>query len=161
MPLSSGYKPGDRLGPYEIVSAIGEGGMGEVWRARDPQLGRDVAIKISVQQFTDRVEREARAIAALNHPNVCTLYHIGPNYLVMEYIEGSTLAERTQEVRFHSKKLSLSRSRSAVFLEDFFDEPRRRVRQNVLERHVVFVHRAGTDSAREPENFPQIARRIA
>ena len=90
-------KPGDKLGPYEIVFAIGKGGMGEVWRARDPQLGRDVAIKVSAQQFNDRFEREARAIAALNHPNVCTLYHIGPNYLVMEYIEGPTLAERIKE----------------------------------------------------------------
>ena len=88
---------GDKLGSYEIVSAIGKGGMGEVWKARDPQLGRDVAIKVSAQQFTDRFEREARAIAALNHPNVCTLYHIGPNYLVMEYIEGATLAERIKE----------------------------------------------------------------
>ena len=88
---------GDKLGPYAIVSAIGKGGTGEVWRARDPQLGRDVAIKISAQQFTDRFEREARAIAALNHANVCTLYHIGPNYLVMEYIEGPTLAERIKE----------------------------------------------------------------
>src|SRR6202040_1383639 len=87
----------DRLGPYEIVLRIGKGGMGEVWRARDPRLNRDVAIKISTQQFTDRFEREARAIAALNHPNVCTLYHVGPNYLVMEYIEGPTLAERIAE----------------------------------------------------------------
>jgi serine/threonine protein kinase len=90
-------QPGAKLGSYEIVSAIGKGGMGEVWRARDQQLGRDVAIKVLAQQFTDRFEREARAIAALNHPNVCTLYHIGPNYLVMEYIEGPTLAERITE----------------------------------------------------------------
>src|ERR1700690_2335860 len=90
-------KSGDKLGPYEIVSAIGKGGMGEVWRARDPQLGRDVAIKVSAQEFTDRFEREARAIAALNHSNVCTLYHIGPDYLVMEYIDGATLAERIKE----------------------------------------------------------------
>src|SRR6202795_1276861 len=87
-------KPGDKLGPYEIVSAIGKGGMGEVWRARDPKLGRDVAIKVSAQQFTDRFEREARAIAALNHANICTLYDVGPNYLVMELVEGPTLAER-------------------------------------------------------------------
>jgi Tol biopolymer transport system component/tRNA A-37 threonylcarbamoyl transferase component Bud32 len=86
--------PGAKLGPYEIVSLLGKGGMGEVWKARDPQLGRDVAIKVSAQEFTDRFEREARAIAALNHPNVCTLYHIGPNYLVMELIEGPTLADR-------------------------------------------------------------------
>ena len=90
MPLSAG----DRLGPYEIVAAIGRGGMGEVWKARDPRLNRDVAIKVSALQFTDRFEREARAIAALNHPNICTLFDVGPNYLVMEYIEGPTLAER-------------------------------------------------------------------
>src|SRR5580700_10185363 len=71
--------------------------MGEVWRARDPRLGRDVAIKVSAQQFTDRFEREARAIAALNHSNICTLFDVGPNYLVMEYIEGPTLAERIRE----------------------------------------------------------------
>jgi Tol biopolymer transport system component/tRNA A-37 threonylcarbamoyl transferase component Bud32 len=87
-------RPGAKLGPYEIISLLGKGGMGEVWRARDPQIGRDVAIKVSAQRFTDRFEREARAIGALNHPNVCTLYHVGPNYLVMEYIEGTTLAER-------------------------------------------------------------------
>jgi eukaryotic-like serine/threonine-protein kinase len=87
-------KSGAKLGPYEIVAAIGRGGMGEVWRARDPRLGRDVAIKVSAQQFTDRFEREARAIAALNHPNICTLHDVGPNYLVMELIEGPTLADR-------------------------------------------------------------------
>jgi serine/threonine protein kinase len=72
-------KPGDKLGPYEITLPIGKGGMGEVWRARDPRLGRDVAIKVSAQQFTDRFEREARAIAALNHSNICQVYDIGPN----------------------------------------------------------------------------------
>src|SRR5579863_4018172 len=90
-------RPGEKLGSYEIVSLLGKGGMGEVWKARDSQLGRDVAIKVSAEQFTDRFEREARAIAALNHPNVCTLYHIGPNYLVMELIEGPTLADRIEE----------------------------------------------------------------
>src|SRR5580698_1909427 len=88
---------GDKLGSYEIVSAIGKGGMGEVWKAHDPQLGRDVAIKISAQQFTDRFEREAHAIAALNHANICTLHDVGPNYLVMELVEGPTLAERIAE----------------------------------------------------------------
>ena len=82
-------KPGDKLGPYEIVSAIGKGGMGEVWKARDPRLGRDVAIKVSARQFDWRSEREARAIAALNHPNICHVYDVGPNYLVMEFIDGS------------------------------------------------------------------------
>jgi Tol biopolymer transport system component len=92
-----GLSAGTRLGPYEIVAPLGAGGMGEVWKARDPRLGRDVAIKISTQQFTDRFEREARAIAALNHSNICTLFDVGPNYLVMELIEGPTLADRIQQ----------------------------------------------------------------
>ena len=79
---------GQKLGPYEIVAQIGKGGMGEVWKALDTRLGREVTIKISAQQFSERFEREARAIAALNHPNICTLYDVGPNYLVMEYIDG-------------------------------------------------------------------------
>src|SRR5262245_66620928 len=81
-----------RLGPYEIVELVGKGGMGEVYRARDTRLGRDVAIKVSAAQFTERFEREARAVAALNHPNICTLYDVGPNYLVMEYVEGESPA---------------------------------------------------------------------
>jgi eukaryotic-like serine/threonine-protein kinase len=84
MPLSVG----DRLGPYEVVALIGKGGMGEVYRARDPRLNRDVAIKVSGAQFSERFEREAKAIAALNHPNICQIYDVGPNYLVMEFIEG-------------------------------------------------------------------------
>src|ERR1700732_2727237 len=88
---------GTKLGPYEIVSPLGKGGMGEVWKARDTRLGRDVAIKISAEQFSERFEREARAVAALSHPNICTLYDVGTNYLVMEYIEGATLAERIKE----------------------------------------------------------------
>src|ERR1044071_2611731 len=84
MPLSTG----DKLGPYEIVAPIGAGGMGEVYRARDPRLNRDVAIKVSSARFSERFEREAKAIAALNHPNICQIYDVGPNYLVMEFIEG-------------------------------------------------------------------------
>jgi Tol biopolymer transport system component/tRNA A-37 threonylcarbamoyl transferase component Bud32 len=83
--------PGEKLGPYEIVSPIGEGGMGAVWKARDTRLNRIVAIKQSHKQFNERFEREAHAIAALNHPNICQLYDIGPDYLVMEYIEGAPL----------------------------------------------------------------------
>lgn len=82
---------GSQFGPYRLEASIGKGGMGEVWKARDSRLNRDVAIKFSAQQFSDRFTREARAIAALNHPNICTLYDIGPNYLVMEYIEGTSL----------------------------------------------------------------------
>jgi Tol biopolymer transport system component len=82
--------PGDKLGPYEILAPIGKGGMGEVYKARDTRLGREVAIKISAEQFTERFSREARSIAALNHTNICHLYDVGPNYLVMEYVEGET-----------------------------------------------------------------------
>jgi serine/threonine-protein kinase len=85
---------GTRLGPYEILLPLGAGGMGEVYRARDPRMGRDVAIKISAERFSDRFEREVRAVAALNHPNVCHVYDVGPNYLVMELVEGPTLADR-------------------------------------------------------------------
>ena len=82
---------GDRLGPYEILALIGKGGMGEVYRARDPRLNRDVAVKVSAAQFSERFEREARAIAALNHSHICQVYDVGPNYLVMEFIEGDPL----------------------------------------------------------------------
>src|SRR5262250_1712097 len=85
---------GDRLGPYEILAPLGAGGMGEVYRARDSRLGRDVAIKVCSAQFSERFEREARTVASLNHPNICTLHDVGPNYLVMELIDGPTLAER-------------------------------------------------------------------
>jgi len=88
---------GDRLGPYEILAQIGAGGMGEVYRARDTRLGREVAIKVSHEQFTERFEREARAIATLNHPNICTLHDAGPNYLVMELIDGATLVGRIRQ----------------------------------------------------------------
>src|SRR5580658_5196801 len=93
MVLSAGAK----LGPYEILAPIGAGGMGEVYKARDTRLNRDVAIKISNEKFSDRFEREARSIATLNHSNICTLYDVGPNYLVMELIEGPTLADRIKE----------------------------------------------------------------
>jgi Tol biopolymer transport system component/predicted Ser/Thr protein kinase len=88
---------GDRLGPYEILGSLGKGGMGEVYRARDTRIGREVAVKTSAERFSERFEREARVIASLNHPNICTLFDVGPNYLVMELIEGPTLAERIKE----------------------------------------------------------------
>ncbi|HLK67868.1 MAG TPA: protein kinase [Bryobacteraceae bacterium] len=87
MPLT----PGTRLGPFEILAPLGAGGMGEVYKARDTRLDRIVAVKVASQQFSERFEREARAVAALNHSNICTLYDVGPNYLVMEYIEGTPL----------------------------------------------------------------------
>ena len=87
IPLSSGT----RLGPYEITGPIGAGGMGEVYKARDTRLDRTVAIKVSSEQFSERFEREARAVAALNHPRICTLYDVGPNYIVMEYLDGQPI----------------------------------------------------------------------
>src|SRR5579871_6772687 len=90
MSLSAGTK----LGPYEILTLIGAGGMGKVYRARDPRMGRDVAIKISSERFSDRFSREVHAVAALNHPNICHLYDVGSDYLVMELVEGPTLSER-------------------------------------------------------------------
>src|SRR5713226_9610849 len=96
--------PGKRLGPYEILSAIGAGGMGEVYRARDTRLDRVVAIKVLPAHLADeperreRFEREARTIASLNHPHICVLHDIGRqdgiDFLVMEYLEGETLAQR-------------------------------------------------------------------
>jgi serine/threonine protein kinase/Tfp pilus assembly protein PilF len=92
MPLSAG----DKLGPYEIVAFLGAGGMGEVYRARDTRLNRDVAIKFSDAQFSERFEREAKAIAALNHPNICQIYDIGANYLVMECVDGAPVVSSEQ-----------------------------------------------------------------
>ena len=83
---------GAMLGPYRIESPLGEGGMGRVYKALDTRLGRRVAVKIAREQFSERFEREARAISALNHPHICTIHDVGPNYLVMELIEGSTPA---------------------------------------------------------------------
>src|SRR5436305_9369126 len=79
------------FGPYEILAPIGAGGMGEVFKARDTRLDRIVALKTSREQFTDRFAREARAAAALNHPHIATLHDVGPDYLVMEFVEGETL----------------------------------------------------------------------
>src|SRR5579862_7892714 len=98
MPVSVG----DKLGPYEILAPIGAGGMGEVFRARDSRMGREVAVKISAERFSERFDREVRAVAALNHPNICTLYDVGPNYLVMELVEGeSPQGPLPREVALH------------------------------------------------------------
>src|SRR5262245_23389088 len=98
---------GDRLGPYEVMGPLGTGGMGEVYRARDTRLGRDVAIKILPKEMSadatrkQRFEREAKTISSLNHPNICTLHDIesqdGTDYLVMECVEGETLAKRLEK----------------------------------------------------------------
>ena len=84
-------RAGHRIGPYELLSPIGAGGMGEVWKACDTRLDRSVAVKFSQAAFTDRFQQEARAIAALNHPNLATLYDVDPDYLVMEFIDGDPI----------------------------------------------------------------------
>src|SRR2546423_4146696 len=99
--------PGTNLGPYEVVAPLGAGGMGEVYRARDTRLGRDVAVKVLPQHLSSnsdlkaRFEREARAISALSHPHICHLYDIGSqdgtDYLVMELLEGESLADRLRK----------------------------------------------------------------
>jgi len=99
--------PGTRLGPYEIVAPLGAGGMGEVYRARDTRLGRDVAVKVLPQHLSTnpevrtRFEREAKTVSSLNHPHICTLFDVGcegdTDYLVMELVEGETLTQRLQK----------------------------------------------------------------
>ena len=89
--------PGSKLGPYEILTAIGSGGMGEVWKARDTRLGRIVAIKKVKEQHSERFKQEARSIAALNHPNICQIFDIGDDYLVLEYVEGKPLSSPQSE----------------------------------------------------------------
>lgn len=91
--------PGTRLGPYEIATPIGAGGMGEVYRAMDTRLGRTVAIKILRDEFSERFDREARAVAALNHPHICQLYDVGPNYLVMEFVDGAPVQPPRDQAR--------------------------------------------------------------
>src|SRR5437870_4114393 len=100
MPLA----PGTRLGPYEVTAALGAGGMGEVYRARDTRLGRDVAVKVLPEHLSfspelrARFEREARTISSLNHPHICVLHDVGrhgdTDFLVMELVEGESLAQR-------------------------------------------------------------------
>ena len=119
MALTSGTK----FGPYEIVSPLGAGGMGEVYRARDSRLDRTVAIKVLPSHLTgdsearERFDREARSISSLSHPNVCQLYDVGSqdgtSYLVMEFLEGETLADRLLKGPLHFHNSSKSPSRSA------------------------------------------------
>src|SRR6185503_6989391 len=83
------WAPDTQLGPYTLLAPIGAGGMGEVWKARDKRLNRMVAIKRLKDAHSTRFEQEARAIAALNHPHICQIYDVGPDYFVMEYIDGA------------------------------------------------------------------------
>ena len=113
---------GTRLGPYEILAAVGAGGMGEVYKACDTRLNRIVAIKVLLPHFTSepdskhRFDREARAIAALSHPHICSIFDVGhqdgTGFLVMEYLDGETLAQRLGGASCRSIRLSVTPSRS-------------------------------------------------
>jgi eukaryotic-like serine/threonine-protein kinase len=125
-------RTGQRLGPYEILSAIGAGGMGEVYRARDTRLDRVVAVKILSDRLAgraelrERFEREARTIASLNHPHICVLHDIGhqdgTDFLVMEYLEGETLAERLKKGPLPIDRLL----RHAIEIADALDKAHRK-----------------------------------
>ena len=112
------FAVGASLGPYRIESKLGEGGMGEVFLAVDTRLGRAVAIKATREQFSARFEREARTISSLNHPSICTLYDVGPNYLVMELLEGDTIAARLKSGPLPVKTALLYASQIVAALAD-------------------------------------------
>jgi serine/threonine protein kinase/Tol biopolymer transport system component len=126
---------GAKLGPYEILEPIGAGGMGAVYKARDSRLNRTVAIKVSSARFSGRFKREAHAIAALNHPYICTLYDVGPDYLVMEYVDGHPLK---------GPLLQLDFLRYAVQIADALDAAHR---QGIVHRDLkpanILVSKAG------------------
>src|SRR5262245_51392994 len=111
-----GLASGASLGPYRIESKLGEGGMGEVFRAVDTRLGRAVAIKTTREQFSARFDREARAIASLTHANICTIHDVGPNYLVMELVEGETITARLKSGPLPVKTALLYASQIAAAL---------------------------------------------
>ena len=147
MPLSAGTK----LGPYQVLSAIGAGGMGEVYKARDTRLDRTVAIKVLPSHLADRselrerFEREAKTIASLNHPHICALYDIGQqdgiDYLVMEYLEGETLAQRLQKGPLPIEQVL----QFAIEIADALDKAHRKsITHRDLKPGNVMVTKAGT-----------------
>jgi eukaryotic-like serine/threonine-protein kinase len=117
-PTVTGLTVGASLGPYRIERKLGEGGMGEVYRAVDTRLGRAVAVKIAQKRFLERFEREARAISSLNHPHICTLYDVGSNYLVMELVEGETIASGLKSGPFPTKAALLYASQILAALAE-------------------------------------------
>jgi tetratricopeptide (TPR) repeat protein len=112
------FTGGTCLGPYRIESKLGEGGMGQVFRAVDTRLGRPVAMKIAHERFSSLFEREGRAISSLNHAHICTVYDVGPNYLVMELVEGETIAARLRSGPLPVKTAHLYASQIAAALEE-------------------------------------------
>src|SRR5712691_10644506 len=120
--------PGTRLGPYEVIAPIGSDGMGEVYRARDTRLDRSVTVKVLSSEFASRAElrarfeREAKTISSLNHPHICALYDVGDNYLVMELLEGETLADRVARGPLPTDQLL----RIGIEIADALDKAHRR-----------------------------------
>jgi len=147
MPLSAGTK----LGPYEVLSAIGAGGMGEVYKARDTRLNRIVAIKVLPTHLADRselrerFEREAKTIASLNHPHICTLHDTGHqgemDFLVMEFIEGETLAQRLQKGRLPLEQVL----QYAIEIADALDKAHRKgITHRDLKPGNIMLTKSGT-----------------
>src|SRR5438105_3197455 len=101
--------PGSQLGPYQILGFLGAGGMGQVYKAFDPRLHREIAIKIAAERFSERFDREVRAVATLNHPNICTIHDVGPNYLVTELVEGETLRDWLRRAPPIERSLEIAR----------------------------------------------------
>jgi serine/threonine protein kinase len=101
--------PGSQLGPYRILSLLGAGGMGQVYKAFDPRLQREIAIKIAAERFSERFQREAQTVATLNHPNICTIHDVGPTYLVTELVEGETLRDWLRRVHATEQSLGVAR----------------------------------------------------
>src|ERR1700761_2005584 len=106
---TSALSIGSKVGPYQVLSLLGQGGMGKVYRGVDTRLDRPVAIKISAAEFGKRFEHEARTISALNHPNICTLYDVGPHYLVTELVEGETLGDWLRHAPPLDRRLEIMR----------------------------------------------------
>src|SRR5438093_869772 len=137
--------PGTRLGPYEIVAPLGAGGMGEVYKARDTRLDRAVAVKILPAEFSQnahlklRFEREAKTISRLSHPHICALYDVGENYLVMELLEGETLADRLLRGPLPTDQLL----RIAIEIADALDKAHRRgiVHRDLKPANVMLTRR--------------------
>ncbi len=142
-------RAGTRLGPYEIIAPIGAGGMGEVYKARDTRLERVVAIKVSQDRFSERFEREARAVAALNHPNVCQLYDVGPNYLVMEFVDGEPIAPPDTPRRLLDLAVQIAEGMAAAHAVSA-GAPRSETRQHSGHRRRFRASRSSEDSGFRP-----------
>ena len=146
---------GRRLGPYEILNAIGAGGMGEVYKARDTRLDRIVAIKVLPAHLADRADlrerfdREAKTIASLNHPHICTLYDTGHqdeiDFLVMEYLEGETLAQRLVKGSLPIQQVLQYAIEISDALDKAHQQRRDAPRPQARQRH---AHQVGDEAAR-------------